>query len=111
MIPKKLWLREEQRFMTFREFLEAWEEEWSARFPGSIAYEHLGVDVVENTPEEIIAVAVEMDERLNGTWQTTEEDKELQQRFWSTLKFREPNEEFRSRMGAEFLRQNRELLD
>jgi len=111
VIPKKLWLREEGRFMTFREFLEFREEEWSVRFSGLVTYEHLGVDVVENTPEELFAVAIEMDERLKGTWQTTEEDAELQQRFWSLLEVREPNEEFRPRMGAEFLRQNRELLD
>ena len=111
LIPKKLWCREERRFMTFREFLESWEESWSVNFPGSKGFEQIGVDVIENTPEEIIAVAMEMDERLKGTWQTTEEDEELQQRFWSLLEVREPNEEFRPRMGAEFLRQNRELLD
>ena len=52
-----------------------------------------------------------MDERLKGTWQTTEEDEELQQRFWSLFKPSELNQVFLSRIGAEFLRQNRELLD
>ena len=58
-------------------------------------------------------MTVEMDERLNRTWRTTEEDKVLQQRFWSLLEIdkREPNEEYRPRMGAEFLRQNQELLE
>lgn len=52
-----------------------------------------------------------MDERLKGMWQTTEEDEELQRRFWSLFKPSELNRVFRSRIGAEFLRQNRELLD
>lgn len=56
-------------------------------------------------------ISVEMDERLKGTWQTTEEDEELQRRFWSLFKPSELNRVFRSRIGAEFLRQNRELLD
>jgi len=107
VIPKKLWRREEQRSMTFREFLETGPE----TFPGPIHFENIGVDVVESTPEEIIAVAVEMDDRLKGTWKATEEDRHLQQRFWSLLKLNDSNEKFRPRMGAEFLRQNRELLD
>ena len=107
LIPKKLWLREEHRFMTFPEFLAAWPE----RFDGTKHFEHIGVDVIENTPEELLDVAVEMDERLKGKWQTTGEDQELQQRFWSLLEVKEPNQEWRPRMGAKFLRQNRELLD
>jgi len=107
--PKKLWLREEGRCMTFREIIESGAD----RFFATENYEHIGVDVIENTPDEITVLAVEMDERLKGTWQTTEEDKVLQQRFWSLLEIdmREPNEEYRPRMGAEFLRHNRELLD
>ena len=107
LIPKNLWLREEHRFMTFPEFLAAWPE----RFDGTKHFEHIGVDVIENTPEELLDVAVEMDERLKGKWQTTGEDQELQQRFWSLLEVKEPNQEWRPRMGAKFLRQNRELLD
>ena len=92
--------------MTFPEFLETWPESFS----GTFHFERIGVDVLETTPEELLAVAVEMDERLNGTWQTSDEDKELQQRFWSLLELRDPNEEFRPRIGAKFLRQNRDLL-
>lgn len=106
LIPKKLWLREEQRFMTFPEFLETWPD----RFDGTKHFERIGVDVIENTPEELLEGAVEMDERLKVTWQTTEEDQELQQRFWSLLEVTEPNQEFRPRIGAKFLRRNRKLL-
>ena len=38
-------------------------------------------------------------------------DEELQQRVWSLLEAMEPNEKFRPGTGAEFLHQNRELLD
>ena len=65
---------------------------------------------MENTPEEITALAVEMDERLKGTWQTAEEDEELQRRFWALFKPGALQGAFLSRIGTEFLHQNRELL-
>jgi putative glycosyltransferase (TIGR04372 family) len=106
-IPKKLWLREEHRFLTFREILDS----GVGRFIENEQYEKYGIEVIENTPEEITALAIEMDERLKGTWQTTEEDEKLQRRFWALFKPSELNQVFRSRIGAEFLRQNQELLE
>lgn len=106
VIPKKLWLREEHRFLTFREILDSGIE----RFKESEKYKKLGIEVIENTSEEIKALAVEMDERLNGKWQTTKEDEELQQRFWSLFKPSGMNQVLLPRIGAEFLRQNQELL-
>jgi len=106
-IPKKLWLRKERRFLTFREILNS----EVGRFYQSEQYEQMGIKLVENTPEEITALAVEMDERLKGTWQTTEEDEERQRSFWSLFKPSESHGIIVSRIGAEFLRQNRELLE
>ena len=51
-----------------------------------------------------------MDDRLNGIWETNEEDEELQRRFRALFgpdKLKSPS----LRMGAEFLRQNRDLLE
>lgn len=108
LIFKKLWLPQEGRFMTFREIFES----GVGRYLRSVQYEQAGIDIVENTSEEITSLAVEMDERLNGTWQTTEEDEELQRQFWALFKPSELNGGvLLSRIGAEFLRQNRELLD
>lgn len=106
-IPKKLWLVTERRFLTFREILES----GKGRLFRAEEYEHLGVVVVENTGEDIAALAIEMEERLNGTWKATDEDENLQRRFWSLFRPSELNRAFRLRVGAEFLRRNRELLD
>lgn len=106
-IPKKLWLRKEHRFLTFREMLEF----GVVRFYRSEQYEQIEVEPVENAAEEITALTIEMDERLKGTWQTTEEDEELQRRFWSLFRSSELHGTIVSRIGAEFLRQNRNLLD
>lgn len=106
-ITKKLYLKGEHRFMTFREIFDS----GAGRFLRSEQYEQIGVDVIENTSEEIKALAIEMDERLNGTWQTNEENEELQKRFWDIFPKSELHGEIKSHIGAQFLRQNRELLD
>lgn len=106
-IPKKLWLRKERRFMSFREILNS----GAGRFLEKREYNRLGIEVIENSPEEITALAIEMDERLKGRWQTTKEDEELQRRFWSHFKPSELNQVFLSHIGAEFLRQNCKMLE
>jgi len=106
-IPKNLWLRDERRFMTCKEIFAS----GAGRFLRSEQYEKLGVEVIENKPEDIKDLAIEMDERLNGRWQTTEEDEALQKRFWDMFPKSELHGEFRARIGAEFLRQNSALLD
>lgn len=105
-IPKKLWLKQEHRFLTFQEILSS----EVGRFLRSEQYKESGIEVIENTPEEITAVTVEMVKRLKGQWQTTTEDERLQQSFWGLFKPSELNKVFLSRIGTEFLRQNRELL-
>lgn len=106
-IPKKLWLSKEQRFLTLHEILKL-EVKGTARMKQY--YEQLGIEPIENTPEEITALTLEMDERLKGTWQTTEEDEQLQRCFWTIVKSNELNQTIRPRIGVEFLRQNREFL-
>ncbi len=81
-------------------------------------YETKGVRLLENSPEEIRDVAIEMAERLNGSWQEQEGDEALQRRFWKTF----PTDavdayagqplhgEIRARFGASFLRKNRSWL-
>lgn len=76
------------------------------------------IQFVENTPEEIRDVAIEMTERLNGTWREHEGDEALQKRFWELF----PTDavsianggalhgQIRARFGASFLRANRDWL-
>lgn len=106
-IPKKIWLRRERRFMTFSEILKS----GVGQYQYTREYDLLGIEPIENTPEEIIALAREMDDRLKGQWKTTKEDEELQKRFWSLFKSGPLHGKFLARIGAEFLRQNANLLD
>lgn len=106
-IFKKHWLIHENRYMTFREILES----GAGRFLRQDEFVKMGIELRENTPDEIAAVALEMEARTAGTWETSAEDEELQRRFWSLFKPSFWNKDFRSRIGAQFLRENQNLLD
>jgi len=80
-------------------------------------YESKGIELIEQTPEEIRDVVIEMAERLNGTWQPHEDDEALQKRFWEIFneamdnyQGRPLHGEIRARFGAHFLRNNQEWL-
>lgn len=107
-IPKKFWLRDEKRLITFRELID----KGLRMAMHTVDFEQCGVEVIENSAEEIFDASVEMDERLKGTWQTTGEDEELQGRFWKIVAdvglLAGPPV---SRIGSRFLRQNRNLLE
>ena len=73
-------------------------------------YASKGVALVENTPEEIRDIVLEMDERLKGTWQSTPEDDLLQLGLWGIRRALALHGEIRAKFGATFLRNNREWL-
>ena len=105
-MPKKLWLRDKDRYMTFREILDS----GVGRFSFSQLYDDYGIDIIENTPEEISQAAMEMDNRLDNNWQSTDEDEYLLQMFWKIFDKSELHGKICSRIGAQFLRDNTELL-
>ena len=115
VIPKHLWLRKEKRAMTFRETLES----GAGRLWRAEKFDEMGIEVIENTPEEITLLASEMNARINGTWESTDEDNELQQRFWTLFKsLSSPDKGSSSAngvllalIGSDFLRQNQHLLE
>ena len=85
-------------------------------------FEAQGVTLIENTPEEIRDVTVEMAERLDGTWQASKEDESLQVRFWEIYRAGAANavetrrgrplhtQLLSGRFGAAYLRNNRDWL-
>jgi putative glycosyltransferase (TIGR04372 family) len=106
-IPKKLWLRQERRLMTFREILQS----GVGRYLKTDEYANHGIEIIENTPEEIAALAMEMEQRLTGAWQPTVHDRELQQRFWALFESSELHGVTRASIGAQFLREHQALLE
>lgn len=106
-IPKKYWLLKERRFMTFREILQAGADQLYL----SNQYRELGIELVENSAEEIRGLTIEMDDRLNGVWQSSEEDVALAGQFNGILQELRQHKMRLPAIGADFLRQNRSLLD
>ena len=106
-IFKRLWLIEKKRFMTFREVIR-----WGVWTYGRHKqFAEARIEVIENSADEVLALAQEMNERLDGIWVGKDEDEDLQDRFHSLFPSDFPWNGFPGRIGAEFLRQNRELLD
>jgi len=106
-IYKKLWLIKEKRFLKFHEIINS----DLGQYLLMEQYKQAGIEVVNNTPEEILDLVIEKEERIQGTWQTNDELEALQRRFWALFKPDKWNKIFRARAGSKFLLQNRELLE
>ena len=84
----------------------------------SIDYARQGIELIENTADEIRDVVLEMADRTDGIWSEREEDHDLQSRFWhlfhelAVAPTQNPlaHGELRSRVGAEFLRNHQSWL-
>lgn len=112
-IAKKYISQESQKMLTFHEI-----------FSHGVGFctdgrelQSKGIQLIDNTPEEIRDVVVEMAERLNGTWQPREGDEALQKRFWELFSTDALSHqgtpyhgEIHGRFGTHFLRNNRDWL-
>lgn len=101
-IPKKFWHIEEKRYLTFTEILTS--DVKDLYTPSTL--NPLGIEVHDNTPEEILDATREMDERLNGTWQETDEDRRRQAQFWALYRKHTTDFPCDSKIGTAFLREN-----
>ncbi len=99
---QKVWLVNENRLATAVEMVAMGDS-----FSDERHQERLGVRLVKNTAEEILTACDEMEARLNGTWVTTEEDEILQKKYWDLIC---DSGHHGGRIGAQFLRDNQDLL-
>lgn len=103
-ILKVLWSQREQRYLSFKEALTS-----SVGVAESLDYlASQGITVVDNTPEDIKDVVVEMMDRLDGKLEYSQQDKELQERFdevWISNAYKA-----NARIGRAFLRKWAHLL-
>lgn len=106
-IPKKLLLTTDKRFLTFKEIIGMGAHVWL----DTLTYLDNGIEVIENTPEEILELAKEMDARIDSRWVETEEDIELQTKYRQLFTPEIRCFGFKSRIGSKFLKDNRSLLD
>ena len=104
----------EERNLTIKEIYEY----EVAHCLSSDEYSIKNIELIENSPEEIRDIAIEMSERLNGTWMPDKDDQVLQSCFWklfdkNAVDFeRKPlHGEIHARYGANYLRENKWWLE
>nr|WP_243435824.1 TIGR04372 family glycosyltransferase [Acanthopleuribacter pedis] len=104
-IPKRTYSQPLKRFLTYDEIVNG----PSTQYFRAEEYEADGLVCHENSPEEIRALAEELVQRVEGAWETKPEDEALQAQFWKLFSTPPENQNF-CRIGADFLRNNPDLL-
>ncbi|MDD5679110.1 MAG: TIGR04372 family glycosyltransferase [Kiritimatiellae bacterium] len=105
-IPKLLWSCSGHRYLTFKEGLD---------YPlgnAALAYSYTraGIRIIDNSPDDIRDVTIEMLDRTEGRMTYTPDDESLQRRFKSLLKPGHYGYGASSRIGRDFLRKYISLL-
>jgi len=100
------WLKKEQRYMTFGEIFKS----GAAYFFTSREFQELGIELHECGQDEITQIVLEMEAKVSGNISYTEEDNVLQAAFWNLFDKRNMHGKIKSRIGADFLRRNKQLL-
>lgn len=103
-IPKLYWSADKKRYLTFEEALVP---QFRYCWDGN-TFKSSGIKIVDNTPEEINNLVLEMMGRLDGDIESDKEDERLQERFYSLLPYNEYG--VGSRVGSAFLRKYEWLL-
>ncbi|HZT79932.1 MAG TPA: TIGR04372 family glycosyltransferase [Gemmataceae bacterium] len=106
-IPKLFWCSRRRRYLTFPEVMRG--PLANARF--AHCYEEAGVAVVENTPEDIRDLALEVLARVEGTAVYTADDERRQRAFKALLRPGDYAYGAVARVGAAFLRKHEALLE
>ena len=121
MISKKFRLISENRFLTLREILKM----GVCCFWSTQQFIDTGIELVDNSPQEINDAVIEMELRLNNKWESSREDDLLQEKFWEIINSStdsdfhlncsvQKNKHLRNpkiKIGAQFLSHNRYLLE
>jgi putative glycosyltransferase (TIGR04372 family) len=106
-IPKLLYSKVEQRFLHFPEIFAS----PLANYRYAVLYDAAGIEVRENSDDEILDLVREMMERLDGCMLESEQDVELQQRYLALLRPEHYSWGTVSKIGTAFLRKHRDLLE
>ena len=81
-----------------------------AKYNTNEEFEKKGIELINNTPQQITDAASEMEKRLDGSWQESDEDKNLQKLFWEHCKTSNTYGVIKSKIGAKFLKEIKHLL-
>jgi putative glycosyltransferase (TIGR04372 family) len=107
-IPKKKFIKRLNRYATFLEQIFFESSSVNTGWRTTSEYHGAGLEVEENSSQEILDLAIEMDDRLRGIHITSQDDEKLQAQFWSLFPTKDPMRV--QRVGAKFLKDNRNML-
>jgi len=105
-IPKLIWSEKEKRYLSFKEVLSS----PIANFRYSDLFATNAIQVVENSPEDIKEVVIEILDKIEGKLKYSEDDERLQARFKSLMNPSNYSYGAISRVGRCFLRKYEYLL-
>ena len=106
-IPKKIKDIKRGRFLTFKEIFDRGISSWYS----TDKFTEENLEVIENDPNEILDVVVEMNSILDGSYKYTEEDDSLQKKYHSLMQLHHRSYGSPARVGKDFLSKNRHLLE
>ena len=109
-ILKRVYDNKKNRMLSLKEIFET----GLANTSNGYTFDSESIELIPNTPEDILDLAIEVDERIKGTWLTNHEDEEMQKMFWNIYSEYLPsfkNKEVKSIIGTTFLRKHTDLLD
>jgi putative glycosyltransferase (TIGR04372 family) len=105
-IPKFFWSNPEDRCLTFPELLNS----PAGNFRYQYLYDEADIRVEENNPDDIRALALEMNDIVEGKAVYTEEDERLQSQFRSLFRDGHYTYGAGGRIGRDFLRKYQAML-
>lgn len=105
-VPKLLRSRETGRLVPFPEILQS---QYHLSNNGDL-YDHWGLEIIDNTPEEIADLALEAMAKLDGSFEEHEEDDELQIALLGLIGEGHMCYQSASEFATSFLRRHRDLV-
>ena len=105
-IPKLVWSNDKQRFLTFPEIFNS----PASNYRLDSSFSRGNIKPIENSPEDITELALEMLDKVEGKLSYTEEDEVLQRRFKFLMNPSHCSYGAISRVGRGFLRKYANLL-
>ena len=110
IVPKKLYKISECRYLRFSEMAEL---PYDIHYKGDF-FQDMGLQVENNTPEEIADAILEMWKRTTGVWNDSEVQHHFQEKFWNSIKHINYSNDLRNKSGIEissmFLEKNNFLI-
>lgn len=103
-IPKLFWYEDEKRYLTFAEVISQ-----VGYIDQNTLLKSMRINPVDNTPEEIKEIVVEMLERVDGQVKYTTKDENLQHQFNQIAELHKSYGA--GRVGRDFLQRNAHLLN